>query len=106
MHVGSNLEGLKVVAKKTEFQRAAGKLISAIQKEWGEELGEKNADFSEDVMNAAHDILQCKSSEKLREMLGGKNVRQHLGDVWVQRHPSVKPAIAELERVIAADLGP
>jgi len=97
---------LQVAAKKTEFQRAAGKLISAIQKEWGEGLGEKNDDFSEGVMNAAHDILQCKSSEKLREMLGGKNVRQHLGEVWVQRHPSVKPATAELERVIAADLGP
>ena len=94
-----------MVAKKAEFQRAAGKLISAIQKEWGEEFGEKNADFSGDVMNAAHDILQCKSHEKLREMLGGKNVRQHLGDVWVQRHPSVKPAIAELERIIASDLG-
>ncbi|XQA71120.1 hypothetical protein ACM9XB_06400 [Xanthomonas sacchari] len=96
---------MRVVAKKTEFQRAAGKLISAIQKEWIERLGEKNADFSEEVMNAGHDILQCKSSEKLREMLGGKSVRQHLGDVWVQRHPNVKPAIAELERVIASDLG-
>lgn len=94
-----------MVAKKTEFQRAAGKLISAIQKEWGEELGEKNADFSEDVLNTAHAILQCRSSEILREMLGGKTVRQHLGDVWVQRHPSVKPAIAELEQAIAAELG-
>lgn len=93
--------GLQVAAKKNEFQRAAGKLISAIQKEWGEELGEKNADFSEDVMNAAHDILQCENSDNLRRMLGGKNVRQHLGDVWVQRHPNVKPAIAELERIIA-----
>jgi len=96
--------GLQVAAKKTEFQRAAGKLISAIQKEWGEGLGEKHADFSENVINAAHDILQCRSSEKLRALLGVKNVRQHLGDVWVQRHPNVKPAIAELERIIASDL--
>ena len=97
--------GLQVAAKKTEFQRAAGKLISAIQREWGEELGEKNADFSEDVMNAAHDILLCRSSDKLRAMLDGKSVKQHLGDVWVQRHPGVKAAIVELERIIASDLG-
>jgi len=92
-----------VAAKKTEFQRAAGKLISAIQKEWGKELGGKSADLSEDVMNAAHTILQCRNSDNLRVMLGGKNIGQYLGDIWVQRHPDVKSVILELERIIASD---
>lgn len=93
-----------MAAKKSEFQKAAGMLISAIQKEWGKEFGERSSDFSEDVMNAAHDILRCGNSDGLRAMLGGKNVRQHLGDVWVQRHPNVKPVILELERIIVSDL--
>lgn len=83
--------------KKTEIQRAAGKLISAIQKEWGSVLGEENAEFSENVMDAAHNLLQASTREKVKELLGGMTIKQYLGDVWVQGHPSVKPAIQELQ---------
>lgn len=85
---------------KNELQKAAGKLISVIQKEWGEQLGNKNADFSERVMDAAHDILQAGSVEKARELLGSLTVRQYLGDVWVQSHPDVMPAILAVESVL------
>ncbi|MFZ2754482.1 MAG: hypothetical protein WAZ48_13690 [Lysobacteraceae bacterium] len=91
------MSGLKMAKNKTELQRAAGKLISAIQKEWGGDLGETHADFSEDVMNAAHDLLQSGTVEDMKKTLGSLNVRQFLGDVWVQRHPNVKPAIESLE---------
>lgn len=83
--------------KKTDIERAAGKLISAIQKEWGAELGESYAEFSQDVMSAAHLLLQATTAEEIRNVLGAKNVRQYLGDVWVQKHPNVKPAIEVLE---------
>lgn len=82
---------------KTDIQKAAGKLISAIQKEWGEALGEDHAEFSEDVMNAAHDLLQAGTKERMRDLLGSLSVKQYLGEVWVQGHPSVKPAITALE---------
>lgn len=82
---------------KTEVQRAAGGLISAIQKEWGADLGESHADFSEDVMNAAHDLLQAGTVEAMKKILGPMTVKQYLGDVWVQKHPDVKPAIESLE---------
>lgn len=85
---------------KNELQKVAGKLISVIQKEWGEQLGNKNADFSERVMDAAHDILQAGSVEKARELLGSLTVRQYLGDVWVQSHPDVMPAILAVESVL------
>ena len=85
---------------KSEFQKAAGKLISTIQKEWGEELGNSNADFSERVMDAAHDILQVGSAEKANEVLGALTIRQFLGDVWVQSHPEVIPAILAVENVL------
>lgn len=83
--------------KKTEVQRAAGKLISAIQKEWGDVLGEENAEFSENVMDAAHDLLQAGTREEVKELLGGMTIKQYLGDVWVQGHPRVKPAIQALQ---------
>lgn len=86
--------------KKSDFQKAAGKLISAIQKEWGDELGNSNAEFSQNVMDAAHDLLQAGSTEKARELLGAMTVRQYLGEVWVQAHPSIKPAISAIEELL------
>lgn len=85
---------------KTEYQRAAGKLISAIQKEWGGELGESNAEFSEDVMNGAHDLLQAGTAEGARKLLGPLTVRQYLGEVWVQRHQSVRSALEAFEAIL------
>jgi hypothetical protein len=82
---------------KSEFQKAVGKLISVIQKEWGDELGDSNAHFSEQVMESAHNILQAGSAEKAKELLGSLTVRQYLGDVWVQSHPAVMPAIMAVE---------
>lgn len=86
--------------KKNDFKKAAGKLISAIQKEWGNELGTPNAEFSERAMNAAHNLLQADTIEKARELLGTMTVRQYLNDVWVQSHPSVKSAISIIEDLL------
>ena len=86
-----------MVRKKTSLQKAAGKLISAIQKEWGEELGEPNAEFSEDVMDRAHDLLQAGTYGEIKKLLGSRTVSQYLGEVWLQRHPSVKKAVAAFE---------
>lgn len=85
---------------KPPFQKAAGKLISAIQKEWGEELGGPRADFSEDVMGAAHKLLQAGTPENARALLGAKSIRQYLGEIWVQSHPNVKPAVVALEELM------
>lgn len=82
---------------KSEFAKAAGKLISAIQKDWGTEMGTSTQDFSEDVMNTAHSLLQARTPEQAKELLGSLSVRQYLGDVWVQSHPNVKPAINALQ---------
>lgn len=82
---------------KTELQRAVGKLISSIQKEWGNELGEPDAEFSEAVLNAAHDLLPAGTADDMKRILGSRTVRQHLGDLWVQKHPRVKPAIEAIE---------
>jgi hypothetical protein len=42
---------------RTELEAAAGKLISAIQKEWHSEAGEPESAASEAVMHLAHELL-------------------------------------------------
>jgi len=93
-------QSLMMPKEKTELERAAGKLISAIQEEWGKETGEPNAYFTERVMDSAHDLLQADGPHAIMELLDSLTVRQFLGDVWVQGHPSVTPAIAAFEEAL------
>ena len=79
---------------------ALGLLISAIQKEWGEQLGEPRAEASEEVMNSAHDLLQAGTAEEVKRVLGPLTLRQYLGEVWVQAHPRVKPAVLVVEGLL------
>jgi hypothetical protein len=79
------------------LEKSAGKLISAIQKEWGKEAGELCADESEDVMYKAHDILQACKKNELSKLLNGKSITAYLGAVWVEHHQSVKHAINKVE---------
>lgn len=53
---------------KTESEKAAGKLISAIQKEWIEEIELGCSEKSENVMNLAHTLLQARTAGKMREL--------------------------------------
>ena len=48
--------------EKSESEIAAGRLILAIQKEWGLELGEPEAEQSELVMGRAHELLQARNA--------------------------------------------
>ncbi len=75
---------------RTESSRAAGKLISAIQKEWNEELGEQSAGITEQVMNLA-----------MKTIVRSRSVTQYLGELWVARHKSVLQSISRLEHALA-----
>jgi len=88
--------------KKSPLEKAAGKLISAIQKEWGEELGESTAEVSEDVIGRGHDLLQAAKNNEVLNVLRGLSVTQYLGELWVHRHPSVKEYIAKFEQELEA----
>ena len=89
--------------EKSDLEKAAGKLISAIQKEWGNELGESTAEVSELVMNKGHDLLAGAKNGTLLKVLNGGSVTQFLGETWVRSHPSVKNSIESLEVAIAND---
>lgn len=82
---------------KTKIEAAAGKLISSVQKEWGNEAGEPESEESEEVMHKSHDLLSGAKDNNVREVLEGRNVAQFLGDIWVQKHPNVKQSIANFE---------
>jgi len=84
-------------AEKSAIRVAAGKLTSAIQKEWGLELGEDCAELSEDVMDRSHMLLHANSEAQLENILAGKTVSEYLGIEWVESHPSVIPFILVLE---------
>jgi hypothetical protein len=83
---------------RTPLEAAAGKLIAAIQKEWGVEAGEPESAASDKVMHAAHDLLQAASKfGSILSVTGADSVSTFLGEQWVQAHPRVLPYIAALE---------
>jgi hypothetical protein len=86
--------------KRTKLEAAAGKLISAIQKVWTKELGEPEAELSEEVMNRAHDLLKAAKEEQVEALLSGNSVSTFLGGAWVEKHSSIKPSIASFESIL------
>ncbi len=58
---------------KSISEQAAGKLISAIQKEWGLELGNPVAEESEYVMGLAHNLLQARTANASNAIRAGPN---------------------------------
>ena len=90
---------MDLTKNRTALEIAAGKLISAIQKEYIAELGEPGCDESECVMHSSHRLLQAAKSGELSKVLDTKSVAEFLGKSWVQNHTNVLPFIAELERL-------
>lgn len=64
---------------KTPLARAAGKLISAVQKVSFAQIGEPNAEFSMNVLDAAHQLAQAEGASAVVGVLEGRSVSQYLG---------------------------
>lgn len=87
--------------QRTDLQQATGKLISAVQKEWGKYAGEPiPEEIAEKIMDAAHSLSGNTSVEKIRELLGPRSVAEYLSESWVRDHPDVVPAIMAVEEQI------
>ncbi|MDR0212634.1 MAG: hypothetical protein LBJ15_01365 [Comamonas sp.] len=86
----------------TALQAAAGQLISAIQKEWLDEIGVPAAARCEQIMHSAHELLQATKQGHLAEVLQGRSITQFLGPDWVQMHPRVQPFIQALATAATA----
>ena len=82
---------------RTPVEAAAGKLISAVQREWSAEAGDPASAASESVMNSSHALLQAAKAGSIAPVLGSGTVSDFLGKQWVQAHPNVWPHIQVLE---------
>ena len=89
--------------QRGELEEAAGRLTSAIQKEWGAELGQATAPESEEVMHTSHGLLLAAKSKSLGSELAGRTVAQYLGEDWIDRHPNVIPAVRALQLLIKGE---
>ena len=74
---------------RSPIEAAAGKLVSAIQREWGDEAGESTSAASEEVMHACHLLLQAVKNGSVTTVLGRRSVAEFLGERWVREHPRV-----------------
>lgn len=87
---------------RSPLEKAAGKLIAAIQKEWVAEMGSPTSGASEQVMHASHLLLQAASaSGSISSVVGTGSVSDFLGQSWVATHASVLPFIRTLEQLEA-----
>ena len=84
---------------RTPLEAAAGKLVSAISKEWSIEAGEASAELTEHVMHTPHSLLNAAKQGSIAGVVGSGTVSAFLGKQWVESHPNVWPSIYELERV-------
>jgi DNA-binding transcriptional LysR family regulator len=84
---------------RAPLEIAAGKLISAIQREWSAEAGELSAPASEEVMHSSHTLLAAAKAGSLVSVVGSGTVSEYLGKEWVKAHPRVWPHIQVLESV-------
>jgi hypothetical protein len=89
--------------KRNPVGLAAGKLILAIQKEWGAVIEEPDAALAQKVMDRAHTLLQASQSSSVSNLLDGRSVAEYLGPVWVEMHPSIKPSIAAFVAALSAN---
>ena len=90
---------------RTTLEVAAGKLTSAIQREWSAEAGEPSAALSEQVMHASHSLLQAAKAGSIASVVGLGSVSEFLGKQWVHAHPRVWPHIQVLEAIALGKAG-
>jgi len=91
--------------KRNPVGIAAGKLILAIQKIYGEAVGESDAALAQKILNRAHTLLQASQSSSVVSLLDGRSVEEYLDAEWVETHPAIKPSIATLVEELNASGG-
>lgn len=89
--------------KRSDLEKALGRLISSIQKEWGSELGSTVASHTEAVMGSVHVLLQAENAHAVEIILSGLTLRQYLGEVWLRAHPNVLPAVERVDSLLLAE---
>lgn len=87
--------------RPSELARHVSKLISAIQKQWMEELGEPDAPVTETVLQNAQQLLTAIRDGSIARLLAEGTIEQHLGASWIASHPWAKPHVRKIEAAIS-----
>lgn len=83
------------------MERAIGRLIVVVQREWTDAMGNPGVAVSEEVLHNCHALLVAAKHDRLEHEMQGRSVAEILGLSWVRLHPRVVPAVKELEAAIA-----
>jgi hypothetical protein len=86
--------------RPSELARHVSKLISAIQKQWMEELGEPEAPATEAALQSAQRLLTAIRDGSIARLLADGTIGQHLGGSWIATHPWAKPHVQKIESAI------
>jgi hypothetical protein len=84
----------------TVLERATGRLVFAIQREWTAEAGGPCAAECEDAMRSAQRLLLSARGGSLVPLIGVGSVTRYIGRKWIAAHPWVWPHVQVLESVL------
>ncbi|WP_153066822.1 hypothetical protein [Xanthomonas arboricola] len=63
----------------------------------------QQSDIVEHVIDQGHALLQAAANGLVLTLLNDRSVADFIGAIWVERHPSVRRAIAAFEQAIESD---
>jgi hypothetical protein len=78
------------------------KLISALQKQWREELGGPEAPATEAALKRAQDLLTAVRDGSAPRLLAESTVHGYLGEAWLTANPWAGPHVQRIEAAIRA----
>ncbi|MBS1175226.1 MAG: hypothetical protein H6R05_1357 [Burkholderiaceae bacterium] len=87
--------------QRTDYEKAVGQLISAIQKEWTKHAGEGDIEKqSEAVMYRAHHFYKTETQADFEQLLQGGDIERYLGSDWVKKHPQIRQYFKHVENSV------
>jgi hypothetical protein len=86
--------------RQSDQARQLSKLISALQKQWQQELGEPGATLTEAALRGAQSLLSASHSGVIAGMLASAPIEHHVGADWVAANPWAQPYLARIAQTV------
>jgi len=80
--------------------RDISKLISAIEREWREELGGPDASLTETVLRKVHRLLTTLKLDTPDRAV--EHLQSQIGPEWLESHPWAKPYVLRIDLALTA----
>lgn len=86
--------------RHSEAAHHLSKLISAIRKQWREELGGSEAPATESALRNVQDLLTAVRDGSIMSLLAQDSIARHLGEDWLACNPWAQPHVRKIEMAI------